>query len=127
MSKIYNKYLELKRKNNKKMYLFHSGKFYIFIADDCESINNYMVLKPTRFTNEVNKCGFPSNKLNDYLKVFNNLKLDVEIIEKIEETTENKNDKYQKILDITKGIDINNITPIQSIEILDKILRCINE
>ena len=43
MSKIYNKYLELKEENNEKMYLFKSGRFYIFLADDCDKINEYMV------------------------------------------------------------------------------------
>lgn len=36
VSKIYAKYLELKEKNPNKLYLFKSGKFYIFIADDCD-------------------------------------------------------------------------------------------
>lgn len=30
MSKLYNEYLKLKEKDNNKLYLFKSGKFYIF-------------------------------------------------------------------------------------------------
>ena len=127
MSKIYNKYLELRRKDNNKLYLFHNGMFYIFIGEDVDIINNYMVLKPTKFTNEVNKCGFPESRLQDYIKVFKNLNLDVEIIDYIELNPYIKNSKYEKIVDFTKNININNITPLKAMEILDKILRCIDE
>ena len=45
MSKIICKYLELKKQNPKKLYLFKSGKFYIFVGEDCDFINEYVVLK----------------------------------------------------------------------------------
>ena len=70
MSKIYNKYLELKNNNPKKLYLFHSGKFYIFLADDADIINQYVVLKKTKFTKEIYKCGFPDSVIDDYKRVF---------------------------------------------------------
>ena len=133
MSKIYNKYLELKREDSDKLYLFHSGKFYIFIADDVDRINQYVVLKKTKFTKEVNKCGFPDNCYDDYMRVFHNHKLDIETIETsdIDDTLANNVnplvEKYLKIVNYVNGIDINSITPLQSMEILYYILRCIND
>ena len=58
MSKIYNEYLKLKAQNADKLYLFKSGKFYIFVGEDCDTINNYVVLKKTNFSQESQKCGF---------------------------------------------------------------------
>ena len=95
MSKIYAKYLELKEKDKEKLYLFKSGKFYIFIADDCDAINDYVVLKKVKFTNEVYKCGFPENVLEDYLRVFKNHNLNIELVDN---TNLNNNSIYDKKL-----------------------------
>lgn len=133
MSKIYNKYLELKKENLNKLYLFHSGKFYIFIADDVETINQYVVLKKTRFTKEVSKCGFPDNCYDDYMRVFQNHHLDIEVVEanSIENScSSNSNlivEKYFRIEKYIKDVDINAITPLQSMEILHNILRYIHD
>ena len=108
MSKIYNEYLKIKEKDNNKLYLFKCGKFYIFIADDCNLINEYVVLKKVKFSNNIYKCGFPKESLNDYLRVFKNHKLNIEIIEEINNNIE----------DYIKSIDINNLTPLEA---LDKI------
>lgn len=134
MSKIYNKYLELKKEEPDKLYLFHSGKFYIFIADDVETINQYVVLKKTKFTNEVNKCGFPDNSYDDYMRVFHNHHLNIEIIEASSIVVNNSSnnfdsviEKYFKIEKYVKDVDINAVTPLQSMEILYFILRCIHD
>lgn len=110
MSKIYSEYLKLKEKNSNKLYLFKSGKFYIFIADDCDLINEYVVLKKVKFTNNILKCGFPKESLNDYLRVFKNYKLNVEIVDEITSSVE----------DIIRNID--TITPIEALNKL-KILK----
>ncbi len=132
MSKIYNKYLELKSENAQKLYLFHSGKFYIFIADDADYINQYVVLKKTKFTNEVLKCGFPDDRYDDYMRVFQNHKLDISVIETstIEESNlpsniEKRLQKIIKIESILQDITIDTITPLESLEILNQIMRCI--
>lgn len=112
MSKIYSEYLKLKEKDSNKLYLFKSGKFYIFIADDCDLINEYVVLKKVKFTNDILKCGFPKESLNDYLRVFKNHKLNVEIVDEITSSVE----------DIIRSVDINTITPIEALNKL-KILK----
>lgn len=133
MSKIYNKYLELKQENQDKLYLFHSGKFYIFIADDVEKINQYIVLRKTKFTKEISKCGFPDNCYDDYMRVFHNHHLDVVVLESSDiennscESRTKIEEKYSQIQNYVKNIDINTITPLQSMEILHNILRCIHD
>ncbi len=119
MSKIYTKYLELKEKNPNKLYLFKSGKFYIFIADDCDKINEYVVLKKVKFTNETYKCGFPENVLDDYLRVFSNHKLDIELVEN---TDVSKNTIYE----IIEKTDINKITPMEALKILEDLKEIVN-
>lgn len=132
MSKIYNKYLKLKEENSNQLYLFHSGKFYIFIDEDADFINQYVVLKKTKFTNEVLKCGFPDNRLEDYLRVFSNHGLNISIIESdaidlesIPTSLEKKIQKYKKIEGYLENIEIDTITPVEALVILNQIVGCI--
>ena len=55
MSKIYNKYLELKEQDSDKLYLFRCGGFYIFLADDAKKINDYVGVGDVLFTVYTNK------------------------------------------------------------------------
>lgn len=114
MSKIYNEYLKLKSIDSSKLYLFKSGKFYIFIGDDCDLINEYVVLKKTPFSKEASKCGFPINSLEQYLKVFNNHKLNIEIIEEIIKDEQN-------IIKELEKVNIDLITPLEAMIILKKL------
>lgn len=116
---IIEKYKKLKERDPKKLYLFECGNFYIFIGEDSTYINNYMVLKTTKFSNEYNKCGFPKNKIEEYKKVFKNLKLNVEII--------NKEEDINKIINYIKNIDTDCLSPIESLNILKKVKDLINE
>lgn len=113
MSKIYNQYLELKSNDKNSLYLFKNGNFYIFLADDCDFINEYVVLKKTKFSKECYKCGFPINSLDDYLKVFNNHKLNIKIV--------NENDNKGDLVKYIENININNITPLEALNYLQKI------
>lgn len=81
MSKLIEKYEKLKEKDREKLYLFKCGKFYIFLCDDADYINEYVVLKKTLFTKDKYKCGFPKESLYDYLRVFENHNLNIEIVE----------------------------------------------
>ena len=44
MSKLYKKYLELKKTDSSKIYLFKSGLFYIFIEDDAYIMSKFLNL-----------------------------------------------------------------------------------
>lgn len=114
MNKIYDIYKKLKLKNNNKLYLFKNGKFYIFVGEDVETINNYVVLKKVKFGNDTFKCGFPDISLDAYLKVFHNHKLNIEII----------NDFKEEVDDIgyyLNKIDLNNITPMDALKKLEEL------
>lgn len=117
MSKLYNKYLELKEKDKNKLYLFKSGKFYIFLDQDAEFINEYLVLKKTPFTKDVYKCGFPVDSLENYMKVFKNHKLNVEIVNEVD----------SNIVDKIRKIDINNITPLQAMLLIKELKDEVND
>ena len=119
MSKLIEKYNELKQMDSDKLYLFKSGKFYIFLCDDVDFINEYVVLKKTLFTKDKYKCGFPEERLSDYLRVFQNHNLNVELIEEV--NSENN------IMKLIKNIDINNITPVEALIKLNEIKELIND
>ncbi len=121
MSKIYDKYLELKNEDSTKLYLFRSGKFYIFLGDDVDFINEYVVLKKVKFSNETYKCGFPDAVLDQYLKVFKNHNLDVVVVENYDLKKDNNN-----LYDFIKSIDINNITPIDALNKLSIIKEMVS-
>ena len=114
VSKIVREYNRLKGKNKDKLYLFKVGKFYIFIGEDVNIINNYMVLKITKFSNEYDKCGFPVERLDDYLRVFKNLKLDVEVIDEIQDIDVIKELKNINIDELSKEDALNLLKEIKS-------------
>lgn len=81
MSKLYEKYLLLKEKDNSKLYIFKSGIFYIFLQDDARKISQVFNLKLTNLNESVVKCGFPVNNLNKYLDLFNNMGYNIQIVD----------------------------------------------
>lgn len=116
------KYLEKKNIDKNKYYLFECGMFYIFIDDDAYKISKYVPFKITRLNENIVKCGFPKNSIDKYMEIFENLELDVEII--------NNNDRgviNDKIIKMIKDIDIDNISPLKAIEILYKFKELLNE
>ena len=111
MSQIYEKYVALKEKDKNKIYLFRSGNFYIFLGEDADKINEYVVLKKTRFCKEAMKCGFPVSSLDAYLRVFHNHELKVKVVEK-------EKMSYEEILASLRGLDLDHTTPIRALNIL---------
>ena len=63
MSKLFEKYLELKRSNKSRVYLIKSGIFYIALQEDAKTISELFDFKITNLNDEVVKCGFPEKKL----------------------------------------------------------------
>ena len=122
MSRIYDKYLELKKKDHEKLYLFHCGNFYIFLAEDAEKVSDLFGLKLITFANNVKKCGFPKNALKKYMQLFKTKKLKVQVIEK---EKKNKNEsldvKEQDVLKILKSLNLESMSPIESFEVLRKL------
>lgn len=58
MSEIYSKYVKLKEKDKETMYLFKSGNFYIFLGEDADKINEYVVLKKRFFVKKHKNAAF---------------------------------------------------------------------
>ena len=65
MSKLYQKYQQLKKENPEKCYLFKSGIFYIFLEDDAKKLGPMLSLKITNLNDSVVKCGFPAETIID--------------------------------------------------------------
>ncbi len=70
MSKLFDKYTELKRNNPSKYYLFKGGIFYIFIDQDAIHMSPILNLKLTHLNEKILKCGFPINNIDKYSSIF---------------------------------------------------------
>lgn len=114
MSKIYMEYLKKKNIDREKYYLFKSGMFYIFIDDDAKRIIKYVPLKITNLNKEVVKCGFPVGSIDKYMEIFNNIGLDIEIVDVIKNISNVEEEIIKKI----KRIDVDKITPAKALAIL---------
>ena len=80
MSKLYDRYKNLKSKNSSHLYLFKSGIFYIFLDEDAKLMSNLLGLKLTNLNENVIKCGFPIQNIDKYLKIIKNSNYTVEIL-----------------------------------------------
>mgnify|MGYP005786712587 FL=1 len=117
MSKLYKKYLELKNENPEKYYLFHSGIFYIFLAEDSAYLSKKLGLKQTKFTDEVNKCGYPQNSKAKYVKLLNEIGIDYKIIEKEDALVTVDHSVLKKLKEIKK-INFDERKPMDALTIL---------
>lgn len=114
MSRLYNKYLELKKEDSNIYYLFRTGNFYIFLCEDAKRISDITMLKCSNFAKDVIKCGFPYKSLDKYLNLFKNLNINVKVIE-------NDIDNKEVIINRIKNIDIDNTSPIKALNILSEL------
>ena len=121
MSKLYDLYKSKKEIDKSKCYLFRSGMFYIFVSDDAKYVSKKTLLKLSNLSNDVVKCGFPYNQLDKYMELFKNLGIDVEIV------NNNDTDNSDKIIKKLKKIDIDNITPLESLKVLNELKVMANE
>lgn len=115
MSKLYKKYLELKKTNSSKIYLFRSGLFYIFIEDDAYLMSNILSLRLTNLNESVVKCGFPSTVLNKYLNLIKSLNYNVNIIDDLNSVPLScnnyiSNEKIKELITLLSSIDSNNLS-----------------
>lgn len=122
MSKLYTKYLELKKIDKNKMYLFKSGIFYYFIDEDAKEMNRITLLKCIPLTNDIVKCGFPESVKDKYLNILKACGKDIELITM--EKGINK-DKIRNLKSIDKLLktNINEITGIEALKLLEEIKK----
>lgn len=127
MSKLYKTYKNLKQNNPNKIYLFKSGMFYIGLQEDAQKLSDIFGFKITKLNEEVNKVGFPVNRLEYYsgkLDVMDNVKY--EIVDSNYGTISNYNDYLNnvKLKNITNSIlklDLDNTTFRQAFDFLGDI------
>ena len=111
--KIYEKYIQLKKIDNTKKYLFKSGNFYIFLDDDARKISNITTLKLTTFGNTI-KCGFPLSSKDKYLSILNNIGIEIVLVENKDMITEQIND-----------IKLDSLSKEQLILIIERYKECL--
>lgn len=126
MSKLYDKYSILKKKDSSKFYLFQSGIFYIFIDEDAIFMSSALNLKLTHLNNTIVKCGFPVQNIDKYFSIFKTLGFDVEIVSNDFSNNSNynnsiSNDRIIKFLETLSSIDVNTFSVRDAYEYLEKL------
>ena len=120
MSKIYEKYIELKTKDKNKVYLIKSGIFYIAVDEDAKLLNEKIYLKLTNLTKNIKKVGFPLSNVDEYKKRLDYLNIEYELVE-IEVKT------YNKIINELRCADILDKTHKELKDFLIKLKQDILE
>lgn len=123
MSKLYSKYLELKKNNPNTIYLFKSGIFLLAIDEDATKLSDELNLKVTNLSPDVLKCGFPVSRQEHYFRVLEAKHIPFSIIDDTYGVVENYSDymnnvKLKKIIEEIMNIDFDNITFKEAYEIL---------
>lgn len=108
-------YLKKKHADENKYYLFKSGMFYIFLDDDAKKISKITPLSITYLNKDIVKCGFPTNSLSKYLDIFNNLGLEIEIVERVNDNLSNVD---VEIIKRIRRLNIDNLTPLKALNLL---------
>lgn len=130
MSKIYNKYIELKSNPNyipNTLFLFKSGLFFIFIDQDAKLMSNSLNLKLSMLNNDIVKCGFPINSFQKYYNLIKNTTpYNVEIVS-LQETNTISSSNYlayensKNIIDDIINTNIENLSISEAYEFLNNI------
>ena len=122
ISKLYNKYLQLKDKNPSHFYLFKSGIFYIFLAEDAKKMSSILNLKLNNLNESVLKCGFPINSLQKYMNLLKTANCEVEIIDNISPNL-NTNQKIENFLTKISNANPDNFSIKEIYNFLDTISK----
>ena len=97
--------------------------FHSFVDEDAKKVSKLTGLKISNLSNDVVKCGIPSNCLDKYLTIFKNLGLDIEVINDLYGSSK---ENINRILDILNNIDIDNLTPMDAFNIIKKLRGYLN-
>lgn len=131
MSKLYNKYLSLKQLDNSKMYIFKSGIFYLFLAEDAVYISKKLGLKLIKLNETVQKCGFPASNLSKYIKIFEASNIPYQIVdENLNSVNLQKeyieNTEIISVIESIKKLNIDKLSPIQAFTLLADFQKRLN-
>ncbi len=128
MSKLINMYKKLKEQDAETLYLFKSGIFYIFLAEDAQKISRLFSLKLTPLNNDVLKCGFPLSSINKYSIKFRENNIRVKIIEDniiFSESNFFKEQKYLQLIGILQNIDIDSLSVSEAYKVIETLKNLI--
>ena len=130
MSKLLNKYNELKGKDSELLYIFRSGIFYVALNEDAKILNEKLNLKITSLSPEIIKCGFPISAIDKYIQIMNNSDIHYKIIDDLPKNMEMtdylNNVEFKKIINAIKKVDMNNTTYKQAFDFLYNIQQKLN-
>ncbi len=121
MSKLLNKYNELKRDDDSFIYIFRVGIFYNIFNKDADILSDALGLKITYLSNELYKVGFPISQIEKYSQLLANKNIKFKIIDNLDKDQTNeyiKNIELKKIVNQILSIDINNTTFSQAFNLL---------
>lgn len=121
MSKLLNKYNELKKEDSSFIYIFRVGIFYNIFNNDADILSNALGLKITHLSDELYKVGFPISQIEKYSQLLTNKNLKFKIVDNLDKKQTNeylKNIELKKIVNQILNIDINNTTFSQAFNLL---------
>ena len=103
-------------------YLFKSGIFYIFLAEDAKKMSSILNLKLNNLNESVLKCGFPINSLQKYMNLLKTANCEVEIIDNISPKL-NTNQKIENFLTKISNANPDNFSIKEIYNFLDTISK----
>lgn len=126
MSKLYERYLLLKKQNPSILYLFKSGIFYIFLEDDAKKMSLLLNLKLTNLNESVLKCGFPINNLSKYSSIIQSAGYEVHVVDSSTEKTHSSNDyilnsDIKKFVQKLSTLDSNTLSISEAYSLIESI------
>ena len=124
MSKLFDRYENLKNSNADAIYLFECGNFYIALDSDAIVMNEMFNLKLTKFSNLCDKCGFPKNVLEKYKEQLNNKNIEYKVIEQTNISPENILNSIRKLLN---DYDIEEMDKDDLLKLINQIKSLIGE
>lgn len=123
MSKLYSKYIQLKKQNPNIVYLFKSGIFYLALDEDATKLSESLKLSLGKLNEDVVKVGFPVSSRERYVRLLEALSIPFQFVDDTYGVIENysdysNNEKLKSIVSKVLAIDFDNLTFKESFEIL---------
>ena len=123
MSKLYSKYIQLKKQNPNIVYLFKSGIFYLALDEDATKLSESLKLSLGKLNEDVVKVGFPVSSRERYVRLLEALSIPFQFVDDTYGVIENysdysNNEKLKSIVSKVLAIDFDNLTFKESFGIL---------
>ena len=110
MRKLQKLYDELKKKEQKTIYIFKVGIFYNILNEDARVVNKAINLKLTDLGPNLIKCGFPVSQIDKYTNLLKSKNLQFKVINSLTSSNSNQNTSYTSIIKYIQNINLDNTT-----------------